>query len=63
MKDYGIFIQEHNGYEIYQDNDKFYVCKNDGELIGTSNNIIGACIVASLGKRGTKDVFKKGGSK
>lgn len=56
---YGTFINEHNGYEIYQDGDKFYIVSPKGDLLGTSNCIEGAYVVASLGKQGVKDVFKK----
>ena len=57
--DYGILVQKHNGHEIYQNGDKFYVVTKSGCLIGTSNSIEGACIVASLGKSGCDDLFKK----
>lgn len=56
---YGILIKEHNGYEIYHENGKYTIVNKNGDVVGTSNCIEGACVVASLGKQGVKDIFKR----
>lgn len=55
---YGVLVDRHNGCEIYQENGK-YTIVNHGDVVGTSNCIEGAYVVASLGKQGVKDVFNR----
>ena len=54
-----ILVEEYNGHKIYQDGDKFIVTDKNLKTVGTSNCIVGARIVASLGKQGCDDLFPK----
>lgn len=56
---HGVLVKEHHGHKIYQDADKFYVTDKDDNIVGTSNCLEGALIVASLGKQGCNDLFPK----
>ena len=60
IMNYGILVAKHNGNEIYQDNETFYVVDKHGELIGKSNCLNGAQIVSCLGKKEMNKLFKKG---
>lgn len=56
---YGILIEKHNGYKIYHENGTYTIVDKKGDVIGTSNCIEGAYVVASLGKKGVNDIFGK----
>lgn len=57
--EYGILVDKHNGYLIYQDGDKFTITTKKHEVVGTSNCLEGAYVVASLGQKEIKNIFKR----